>query len=94
MSPPFFFQRVETPRLLRDEFLHRGHQIPLDELFKPFPSFEVIRDAFITSVGVTRCSVPNVEFILPVTRSPKAARAPKRRACRQTSDRIGSFDTR
>ena len=35
------------------------------------PSSEVIRDAFIAYVDVTRCGVPNADFIHPVTRSPK-----------------------
>jgi hypothetical protein len=33
------------------------------------PSSEVIRDAFIASVNVTRCGVPNADLKLPRTRS-------------------------
>ena len=73
--------------------LRRGHQIPLDG-FQILPSFEVIRDAFIASVDVTRCGVPNADFIHPVTRSPKPL-VPRRGELEDnTSDRMGSFGTR
>lgn len=51
-------------------------------------SSEVIRDIFIASVDVTRCFVPNADFILPVTRDQQATQAPEGESSKTTRARI------